>query len=125
MRRSRFSSAEIQAIVSMAAHASVRSICDRHRISVATFYRWRSRIERARTESWPGRAERERDELERTVRVLRVALKAALRTTDLRRDAVQRLRRLGMSERRACEVLGFARSSMRYRSRSVRSKPLV
>jgi len=132
LRRQRFSFAEIQSIVAMAAHGTVRSVCERHNISIATFYRWRSRVQRERALSGRsprpcrlGRVQRERDDLDRKVRLLRAVLKEMLRTTALRRDAVQRLRVLGLSERGACDVLGFARSSMRYRCISNRSKPLV
>nr|WP_153006246.1 IS3 family transposase [Sphingomonas sanguinis] len=126
MKRSRFSDEQIIAIVKeQEAGTKTADVCRKHGISDATFYKWKAKyggleISEAR------RLKALEDENARLKRLLADAMldNAALKemggkklvTPDAKRRAVHLIReRLGLSERRACDIVGVARRVVRYK----------
>lgn len=114
-----------QADEALSAGVPIGEICQRLAISEATFHRWRKRYgglkdeERKRLQE----LEAENTQLRKlvaeqalTIKILREALRGNSWTSDHRRTIVEHVRQtLGVSERRACEILGQPRSTQRYR----------
>ncbi|HEU4630223.1 MAG TPA: IS3 family transposase [Gemmatimonadaceae bacterium] len=135
MRKSRFTDAQIVAILQeAAAGAAVREVCRRHGISEKTYYRWKHHfggLQVAETKRLKA-LEDENRRLKKIVAdqaldlaMLRDVVGRKLVTAPSRRRVVTYLTAAyRVSERRACRVTGFARSSQRYRSRRPRRDAL-
>jgi len=109
---------------------SVAQACSERRISSATYYRWKRQYDRPNRDEirrWK-QLEREFHELHERVEAYRARCDelrqflVRLIVNPLRRLAiVRRLREeYGLSERRACQVLGIPRSTLRQTDRSGR-----
>ncbi|MDD3446639.1 MAG: IS3 family transposase [Zavarzinia sp.] len=127
MKRKQFSEEQIIGILKEAeAGAVVTELCRRHWLSSATFYAWKAKYGGLEV-SEAKRLRALEDENAKLKRLLADAMldNAGLKellfkkmvTPAGRREAVAHLRRmLGMSERRACRVIGADRTSVRYHS---------
>jgi len=109
----------------------VSDLCCEHGFSEQTLYRWKARYGgmRAQDADLVRGLEEEVFDLRRRLRAcareqsaVRELLIDWLGSLDARRGAVRVLLELGASERRACELVGLARSSFRYRARGARGK---
>ncbi|TPG56541.1 IS3 family transposase [Sphingomonas glacialis] len=128
MKRKQFSEEQIIGILKEAeAGAVVTDLCRRHGMSSATYYAWKAKFGGLEVSD----AKRLRALEEENARLKRLLadtmldnaglkdlLSKKLVTPAAKREAVAHLQTaLGMSERRACAVVGADRKSMRYRSR--------
>ena len=132
MKPSRFTDEQIIGILrEQEAGAATADVCRKHGISSATFYKWKAKYgglevsdakrlktledENCQAEEAAGRGDaRQRHAQGRCIK--------KMVTPAARREAVAHLRTtFGVSERRACEVLGADRTSVRYRGRRMRS----
>ncbi|WP_409322890.1 IS3 family transposase [Sphingomonas sp. BK069] len=127
MKRKQFSEEQIIGILKEAeAGAVVTELCRRHGMSSATYYAWKAKFGGLEVSD----AKRLRSLEEENARLKRLLadtmldnaglkdlLSKKLVTPAAKRQAVAHLQAtLGMSERRACSVVGADRTSMRYRS---------
>ncbi|MBU0864324.1 MAG: IS3 family transposase [Alphaproteobacteria bacterium] len=127
MKRKQFSEEQIIGILKEAeAGAVVTDLCRRHGMSSATYYAWKAKFGGLEVSD----ARRLRALEEENARLKRLLadtmldnaglkdlLSKKLVTPAAKREAVAHLQTtLGMSERRACAVVGADRTSMRYRS---------
>ncbi|WP_443029579.1 IS3 family transposase [Sphingomonas sp. T1] len=127
MKRKQFSEEQIIGILKEAeAGAVVTDLCRRHGMSSATYYAWKAKFGGLEVSD----AKRLRALEEENARLKRLLadtmldnaglkdlLSKKLVTPAAKREAVAHLQTaLGMSERRACAVVGADRTSMRYRS---------
>ncbi|WP_132833503.1 IS3 family transposase [Sphingomonas sp. PP-CC-3G-468] len=127
MKRKQFSEEQIIGILKEAeAGAVVTDLCRRHGMSSATYYAWKAKFGGMEVSD----AKRLRALEEENARLKRLLadtmldnaglkdlLSKKLVTPAAKREAVAHLQTaLGMSERRACMVVGADRTSMRYRS---------
>ncbi|WP_156348694.1 IS3 family transposase [Sphingomonas sp. Leaf23] len=127
MKRKQFSEEQIIGILKEAeAGAVVTELCRRHGMSSATYYAWKAKFGGLEVSD----AKRLRALEEENARLKRLLadtmldnaglkdlLSKKLVTPAAKREAVAHLQTtLGMSERRACMVVGADRASMRYRS---------
>ncbi|WP_157013686.1 IS3 family transposase [Sphingomonas parapaucimobilis] len=127
MKRKQFSEEQIIGILKEAeAGAVVTELCRKHGISSATYYAWKAKFGGLEVSD----AKRLRSLEEENARLKRLLadtmldnaglkdlLSKKLVTPAAKRQAVAHLQAtLGMSERRACAVVGADRTSMRYRS---------
>ncbi|WP_156340071.1 IS3 family transposase [Sphingomonas sp. Leaf17] len=127
MKRKQFSEEQIIGILKEAeAGAVVTDLCRRHGMSSATYYAWKAKFGGLEVSD----AKRLRALEEENARLKRLLadtmldnaglkdlLSKKLVTPAAKREAVAHLQTaLGMSERRACAVVGADRKSMRYRS---------
>ncbi|WP_109809676.1 IS3 family transposase [Sphingosinithalassobacter portus] len=127
MKRKQFSEEQIIGILKEAeAGAVVTELCRRHGMSSATFYAWKAKFGGMEVSD----AKRLRALEEENTRLKRLLADTMLDNAGLKdllfkkmvapaakRQAVAHLQAtLGMSERRACAVVGADRTSMRYRS---------
>ncbi|WP_438810937.1 IS3 family transposase [Sphingomonas glacialis] len=127
MKRKRFSEEQVIGILKEAeAGAVVTDLCRRHGMSSATYYAWKAKFGGLEV-SDAKRLRALEDENARLKRLLADTMldNAGLKdllfkkmvTPAAKREAVAHLQTaLGMSERRACAVVGADRASMRYRS---------
>ena len=136
MRKKRFSEEQIIKVMRQAeAGEAIKDVCREHGFSEGTYYRWKAKyggleISEARRLK---ELERKNRRLKNAVADLTLdnqALKenclAKMVTPAMRRRAAQRLQqRLGLSERRACRVVGVNRSTCRYRARRQQAGPLL
>ncbi|WP_156356984.1 IS3 family transposase [Sphingomonas sp. Leaf38] len=128
MKRKQFSEEQIIGILKEAeAGVVVTDLCRRHGMSSATYYAWKAKFGGLEVSD----AKRLRAFEEENARLKRLLadtmldnaglkdlLSKKLVTPAAKREAVAHLQTaLGMSERRACAVVGADRKSMRYRSR--------
>nr|WP_183926618.1 IS3 family transposase [Sphingomonas sp. BK069] len=127
MKRKQFSEEQIIGILKEAeAGAVVTELCRRHGMSSATYYAWKAKFGGLEVSD----AKRLRSLEEENARLKRLLADTMLDNAGLKdllfkkvvtpaakRQAVAHLQAtLGMSERRACSVVGADRTSMRYRS---------
>ncbi|WP_405051398.1 IS3 family transposase [Sphingomonas sp. LC-1] len=127
MKRKQFSEEQIIGILKEAeAGAVVTELCRKHGMSSATYYAWKAKYGGLEV-SEAKRLRALEDENGRLKRLLADAMLDNAGLKDLlgkkvvsvaaKREAVARLQAgFGMSERRACAVIGADRTSMRYRS---------
>ena len=127
MKRKQFSEEQIIGILKEAeAGAVVTELCRKHGMSSATYYAWKAKFGGLEV-SDAKRLRALEDENARLKRLLadtmldnaglKDLLSKKMVTPAAKREAVAHLRTtLGMSERRACAVVGADRKSMRYRS---------
>ena len=124
-RGRRYSADEIGRLLADATRPGARltEVLARHRVSAKTYYLWKARLSGVRAKDVK-RVQRLEDELRRLrrrfehvnadLRVLQVWVKDLLRTSGQRREAASALRRANaISDRRACAILGIARTSRR------------
>ncbi|HEU4754801.1 MAG TPA: IS3 family transposase [Armatimonadota bacterium] len=127
MRKSQFTEEQMLAIVAEGERAPVGEVCRRHGISSKTYYRWKAKygglsLPEARRlkqlEEENARLKRLVAEQALDVSVLKDLLKKLLLTAEARRSAVRdAMSTAGLSERRACALVGIERASFRYRAR--------
>ncbi|MCM0033483.1 MAG: IS3 family transposase [Sandarakinorhabdus limnophila] len=125
MKRSRFSDEQIIAIVKeQEAGMATAEVCRRHGISGATFYKWKSKYgglevseaKRLRSlEDENAKLKKLLAEAMLDIAVLKDNLVKKMVTPDAKRNAVAHAReKFGLSERRACSLIGVARRVVRY-----------
>ncbi|WP_438363378.1 IS3 family transposase [Sandarakinorhabdus limnophila] len=125
MKRSRFSDEQIIAIVKeQEAGMATAEVCRRHGISSATFYKWKakygglevSEAKRLRSlEDENAKLKRLLAEAMLDIAVLKDISGKKMVTPDAKRNAVAHAReKFGLSERRACSLIGVARRVVRY-----------
>lgn len=125
MKKSRFTEEEIVAILAEAdrGEKTIGDLCRAHGVSEPTFYNWRKRFRGMGVEEVREYRElkRENAHLKRLLadRELEIdAMKEVMRkktvTPQARRNCVQALVELQVSERRSCELVGMSRSGYRY-----------
>nr|WP_199555455.1 IS3 family transposase [Sandaracinobacteroides hominis] len=125
MKRSRFSDEQIIAIVKeQEAGMATAEVCRRHGISLATFYKWKakygglevSEAKRLRSlEDENAKLKKLLAEAMLDIAVLKDISAKKMVTPDAKRNAVAHAReQFGLSERRACSLIGVARRVVRY-----------
>ncbi|WP_408015293.1 IS3 family transposase [Sandaracinobacteroides hominis] len=125
MKRSRFSDEQIIAIVKeQEAGMATAEVCRRHGISLATFYKWKakygglevSEAKRLRSlEDENAKLKKLLAEAMLDIAVLKDISAQKMVTPDAKRNAVAHAReQFGLSERRACSLIGVARRVVRY-----------
>ncbi|WP_438363439.1 IS3 family transposase [Sandarakinorhabdus limnophila] len=125
MKRSRFSDEQIIAIVKeQEAGMATAEVCRRHGISGATFYKWKSKYgglevseaKRLRSlEDENAKLKKLLAEAMLDIAVLKDISFKKMVTPDAKRNAVAHAREtFGLSERRACSLIGVARRVVRY-----------
>ncbi|NJO33617.1 MAG: IS3 family transposase [Rhodospirillales bacterium] len=128
MKRSRFSEEQIIGILrEHEAGSPTADVCRKHGVSSATFYKWKAKfggldVSDARRlkalEDENGKLKKLLAETMLDIAILKDINARKLVTPAARRQAVAHACAVhAVSERRACEVMGVDRSSMRYRSR--------
>jgi putative transposase len=124
MKRSRFSDEQIIAIVrEQEAGMATAEVCRRHGISGATFYKWKSKYGGLEVP----KAKRLRSLEDENAKLKKLLAEAVLDiavlkdisekmvTPDAKRNAVAHAReKFGLSQRRACSLIGVARRAVRY-----------
>lgn len=127
MKPSRFTEEQIIGIPrEQEAGATTADVCRKHKISSATFYKWKAKYGGLKV-SDAKRLKRLEDENAKLKKLLAEAMldntllkdiTAKMVTPAARREAVAHLQaKFEVSERRACTALGVDRTSVRYRSR--------
>ncbi|WP_372712388.1 IS3 family transposase [Azospirillum argentinense] len=136
MKKSRFSEEQIIGILrEQEAGRPTAEVCRKHGVSEATFFRWKAKYGGLEV-SEAKRLKTLEDENARLKRLLAEAMldNAVLKdlaakkmvTPAARRAAVAHAQAVhGISQRRACAILGVDRSSVRYRSRRMDDAPLL